>query len=160
MATTYTHIATTELSSSQASVEFTSLGSYTDLIFYCQFGTSVAAYINAQIGSGGYTTSGYYTGILDSTTNAYIYSNTNAFRIGYGNANNGLTGYGIFELHQYRNTATYRVMSGYHGHITGVGNQATSRLVQTYAIDRIKFFGDSGDLISGTKISVYGILEA
>lgn len=160
MAITYTHIATTELSSSQASVEFTSLGSYTDLIFYGQFATSTTAYINAQVGSGSYTTTGYYTQVLDTGPSAYTYSNTNGFRIGYGQANDGLTGYGMFELHQYRNTATYRVMSGWHGHISGAGNQASSRLVQTYAIDRIKFFGDSGNLISGTKISVYGILEA
>ena len=160
MPTTYTHIATTELSSSQASVDFTSLGSYTDLIFYCQFATSTLAYIQAQIGSGSFTTTGYYTQVTDTNPAAYVYSNTNAFRVGYCQALNGLQGFAVFELHQYRNTNTYRVMSGFIGHTTGAGAQTSSRLVSTTAIDRIKFMGDSGNLISGTKISVYGITEA
>jgi len=160
MPTTYTHIATTELSSSQASVDFTSLGSYTDLIFYCQFATSQLAYIEAQIGSGTYTTSGYYTQVTDSGPSAYVYSNTNSFRVGYSTAFTGLEGFSVFELHQYRNTNTYRVMSGYVGHTGAGGAQSSSRLVSTTAIDRIKFFGSAGNLISGTKISVYGITEA
>ena len=161
MPTTYTHIATTELSSTQSSVEFTSLGSYTDLIFYGQFATSTAAYIQAWISnSASYPASGHYTQVIDTSTSAYTYSNSQALLIGYGQATSGLASYGVFELHQYRNTNTYRVASGFMGHISGAGNQVSSRLVQTYAIDRIKFQGDSGNLISGTKISVYGILEA
>jgi hypothetical protein len=160
MATTYTHIATTELSSSVASVDFTSLGAYTDLVFYCQFATSQLAYITAQVGSGSFTTTGYTTQIVDTTPSAYVYGTTNGLRIGYGQANNGLTGFGIFELHQYRNGFTHKVMHGYHGHTSTFGNMAVSRLNQTLTVDRVKFFGDSGNLISGTKISVYGILAA
>jgi hypothetical protein len=163
MATTFTHIATTELTSTQSSVAFESLGAYTDLRFYVHWATSGAQYVGMQTGSGSYTTSGYGTQVLELNGEGFKYASAPELRVGYHTPINGLQGFGVFEMFQYRNTNVNKLVYGINFHNTTNGGITTSINPTNSAIDRVRFlceFGGSGNLVSGTKISVYGILKA
>ena len=163
MATTYTHIATTELTTTEASVAFESLGAYTDLRFYVHWATSSGSYVEIQTGSGSYTTSGYGTQVLELTGEGYKYASASALRAGFHTPISGLQGFGVFEMFQYRNTNINKLCFGINFHNTTNGAISTSVNPTNSAIDRVRFQCETGsgfNLISGTKISVYGILKA
>lgn len=163
MATTYTHIATTELTSTVSSVAFESLGSHTDLRFYVHWATSSAAYVEIQTGSGSYTTSGYGTQVLEFNAIGFTYTSAAALRMGFHTQVNGLQAFGVFEMFQYRNTNVNKMAYGINFHNTTNGAISTAINPTNSAIDRVRFQCETGsgtNLISGTKISVYGILKA
>lgn len=171
MALTYDSIATTTLSSAQASVTFSSIsGSYTDLILIADYATSVAGaqtiyYFNSVTTGTPYSTTEMYgTG---SSAASYRFTNQNQlwFSSGVGSGSTLGQTNSILHIMNYANTTTnktslYRQNSNsgtYPGVVAGVGLWRS-----TSAINSVTMKADTGstNFAIGSTFTLYGIKAA
>jgi hypothetical protein len=156
---TYSTIATTTLGSGVTSYTFSSIPStYTDLVLVADWSNSATAATTIQLNgdtSGNYS----YTYIYGTGSAAGSGRNSNATNTGIGydtNANSRQNS--IVHFMNYSNTTTFKTLL--------VRNNAPSLQVvgsvnlwrSTSAINSIKI--DSGDFVSGSTFTLYGISAA
>lgn len=160
---TYTPIATQTLSSSAASVTFSSIsGAYTDLVLVCSYIKSTTA--NARIQVNGNTATNYSNTALygDGTTAAsgrdssvsYYYL-TSQYTASTTNPT-----IGIVNFMNYSNTTTYKTIIS-RGGVASTGTDATVGLWRsTAAITSIELNTATGTFSTGSTFTLYGIARA
>lgn len=157
MATTFTPIASTTLSSTSSAITFSNLGSYTDLVLMCSYSCTSAANmyvsINGDYGANYLATYEYSNGSSYNPGRlGTIYTNTNSTI-----ANNQTTDF--IEFYDYRNTNYYKTIIG--RHITpGVNiNQFSGTWKNTSAITSITF-NSTNTFTAGSTFCLYGLTKA
>jgi hypothetical protein len=162
---TYEPIATNTLSSSAATVTFSSIsGSYTDLIIICSVKGS-ASNGTIQVRFNGDTGTNYsYTrmyGVGSGTPGTDRSSNVSSMQL--EDAGASFSGQFIVArgfINNYSNSTTYKTMIG-RGDEVGNVTMATSNLWRnSSAITSITIFTPSNDFISGSTFTLYGIAAA
>jgi hypothetical protein len=161
---TYTPIATTTLGSAQATVTFSSLGSYTDIV----------AVITAKVSASSYDLSFRVNG--DSGTNYSLTalsgngSTANSIRVSNATAGRGdyraymdtseFNNY-IINFMNYGNSTTYKTIIG-RGNSAALGTDAVVNLWRnTAAITSIVFAPEfTGNFATGSTFTLYGIASA
>jgi hypothetical protein len=166
---TYTPIATTTLGSNVANYEFTSIsGSYTDLILICNHasttsGSTTKFQVNSDTGSNYSTTQLEGSGTTASSsrystqTSGRFVTSALATTLGESNA--------IVHFMNYSNSTTYKTILGRSGRASSTptfpNTDATVNLWRsTSAITSIKIFLDTGNLLTGSTFTLYGIKAA
>lgn len=159
MPSTYEPIATNTLSSAQASYTFTSIpGTYTDLILVFNGAGSTSANLDTQVN--GDTGSNYSFNALygtGSTVSSNRGTNVTYFRSGYITTAQSMS---ILQFQNYANTTTYKSMLGRFSPSGGDVEFAVSMWRSTSAITSILIKPSSGNLASGSVITLYGIKAA
>ena len=160
MTATYEKIATTTLGSAAADVTFSTIsGSYTDLVFIITGGSSSAANLFMQFNSD--TGSNYSATALSGSGSAAFSSRasseTYARLLDYGYLENNLKGVFIVNIQNYSNTTTYKSLLT-RGNNTDNGTGTSVALWRnTSAITTVKIFPGSGNFLSGSTFTLYGI---
>ena len=166
MARTYEPIASTTLSSTAYSVEFTSLpGTYTDLVVVCRIGTTggngnIEVQVNSDTGSN-YS----YTFLAGDGSGAYSgrYSNqTNYITDNYAYANTGVESVYMYQVMAYANTSVFKTFLGSAATPSRAITKSVGLWRSTSAITSIKLYVGSSvtTFKSGCVFSVYGIKAA
>lgn len=160
---TYEAIATQTLGSATATVTFSSIPStYTDLVLVCNFGASSAGQ-DFTFRFNGDTNSNYSdTRIYGNGTSAVSNRNTSATRITADSVgvSTSLQVTDIIQVINYSNTTTYKTA------LVRVADAAKSTEAtvglwrNTAAITSIDLAMTSGNLLSGSTFSLYGIKAA
>jgi hypothetical protein len=175
MPATYEPIATTTLSSATSAVSFTSIPStYTDLAITIYAKGSTSSHLYARWGNGSYDSGTNYsnTGLYTRTTsNDYgVERNTNdtyarltPFTYGVPSATSTF-GTTLVHLQNYSNTNIFKSAIS-RGASVGSGSYAGAEVAvfqwrSTSAINQIQFSLASGNLDTGTTITIYGIKAA
>jgi len=167
MASTYEKIATTTLGSAAADVTFTSIsGAYTDLVLIMNLGaSSLTGSVSVQANS---DTGSNYSGVIlrgnGSTASSNYYDNHTAYLPCWlVNPNTALETNIIMNIMNYSNTTTYKTMLARGNRASASNNPGTETGVgqwrNTAAINSLKIFV-SGNIISGSTFTLYGILKA
>lgn len=163
MPTTYDKLATETLSSAQASVTFSTISqSYSDLVIICNFGAATASQdftmrFNGDTGAN-YSNSGFYgTG---SVVVAKGSSGDTRIVIDSVGVSTSLQAVDIIDIIDYKNTSKYkscllRVADIGKSYEIGVGAWRSNS-----AITSITLAMTSGNLLSGSTFTLYGILKA
>jgi hypothetical protein len=161
MTATYEKIATTTLSSAQATVDFTSIsGSYTDLILIMQVTTSSGGnYSRIRFNSD--TGSNYsFTRVSGTGSSATSSRGSNQTYIEIDNESfvNTTIANRILQIQNYSNTTTFKTVLGRNNNSSN-GTGATAGLWRsTSAITSISVFLEaSGTFNSGSTFTLYGI---
>ena len=163
MASTYEPIATQTLGSAASSVTFSSIPStYTDLVIICNFGGSSAGQdftfrYNGDTGSNYSDTRMYGNG-----TNAVSNNNTSATKITADSVgvSTSLQAFDTIQIFNYANTTTYKTC------LVRVADAAKSTEAtvglwrNTAAITQVDLAMTSGNLLSGSTFTLYGIKAA
>jgi len=160
--TTYEPIATTTLGSDTATVTFSSLGSYTDIVLICSAKNSSASAgrnlrleLNSDTGSnysstylsgdgssastGGYTSTTYLDTVM-------TISETNFYQV-------------ICNFQNYRNATTYKTILTRGG--SGINVRTSAGLWRsTSAITSIKISMSADNFVTGSTFTLYGIAAA
>lgn len=160
---TYTPIATTTLGSNQTSVSFSSLGSYTDIIVVANVtGNDGAICMRFNTDSSAIYS---YTGLRGNGSAAASSRVTGANYIG-SQSNLSVTAgtlqTSIWNVQNYRNTATYKTVLARDGMVTHQLG-ATVGLWRSYsAITSISLSPEFGSNVfyTGSVFTIYGITEA
>ena len=155
MTATYEAIATTTLSSTQATVTFNSFSGYTDLLLVMIGGTTAASGIQIQFNSD--------TGSNYSRTSVY------GFGTGFGSARNSNQTKGeiggswsastviICNIQNYANTTTNKTVITRYSDPTDTVGAAVTLWRSTSAITSFTLLNDSTTFRSGTTFTLYGI---
>ena len=164
MALTYEPIATTTLSSAQATINFTSIPTtYTDLILVISVNGAgtVGANSRLQVGNGSVDTATNYseTQLYGTGSSASSLRNSNV-NYAYGGVVQG-GGVAISHFLNYSNTTTYKTILARGSAPANYVDAAVSLWRSTSAINTIKVYADSsGDYPSGSTFTLYGIKAA
>jgi len=166
MAATYTPLATTTLGANAASVTFSSIsGSYTDLVLIAQGQGTVENYAYMTFNSD--TGSNYSNTILTGTgTSAVSTRNSNVTKIYltpyYGTFYTDFSNITICNILNYSNSTTYKTSLIRAGRAsTGGGTEASVGLWRsTSAITRIDITASTGNFVTGSTFTLYGIKAA
>ena len=177
MPATYENIATTTLSSGQATVTFSSIPStFTDLILvanvYGRFGSTTTAAFNLRFN--GDTASNYSNTLLSGNGSAAVSSrasNQTELQVGTIMAQNSTSSTVfppmIVQIMNYANTTTNKTVLSRSSNIDGTDN--TSRSTRAFvglwrktpeAINSIEIRTDALDFVSGSTFTLYGIKAA
>lgn len=161
---TYDSIATTTLSSSSASVTFSSIsGSYTDLIAIFNSGSTSAGMdircrFNGDSGSNYSFT--FLTGNGSSVSSNRATSQTFMPLDYNGYLNNSIQTVSIINLMNYSNTTTYKTtISRFNTPSYGL-DLAVGLWRSTSAITSIEFFPSANSFLTGSTFTLYGITKA
>lgn len=157
---TYVPIATQTLGSAAASVTFSSIsGAYTDLVLI--FGGSVSAFGNLRIQVNSDTGSNYsWTRLLGDGSTAVSDRGSNQTFINIAILDTDTIGNSIVHLQNYSNTTTYKTVLT-RGNSTGTYLGANVGLWRsTSAINSVTVLAGTGNINSGTVVSLYGIKAA
>ena len=159
MATTYEPIATTTLTSNQASVTFSSISSgFTDLILvisaYQSGGTACEVQVNSDTASNYSRTGMYGTG---TTAGSFRNSNVTNSYLTLGDA---ATGNAIVHFMNYSNTTTYKTWIHRENFPTGATYAAVSLWRSTSPITSILLDAGAQPWVSGSSFTLYGIKAA
>ena len=165
---TYTPIATTTLGSAQSSVSFSSLGSYTDIVLVTNLAISAAGYsallrFNSDSGSNYSQTQIYGNG---TTAGSNRGSNLTQVYLGYTPDAYGAVGSNNFivNIQNYSNSTTYKTVLCRNNNMSSGGTNATEASVglwrNTAAITSISITAGSGNLLTGSTFTLYGIAAA
>ena len=163
MAVTYEPIATTTLSSNQASVTFSSIsGSYTDLVLVTSAKSSAGdAEINMQLNddTGSNYSFTYVGGNGSSALSGRGSSQTRLAPVEMSDVNYQM---GIVNFLNYSNTTTYKTMLSTRQNLTsGTVFKFVNLWRSTSAITKIYLYNASGaNFVSGSTFSLYGIKAA
>ena len=164
MAATYTPIATTTLGSSQASVTFSSLGSYTDLILISQpkvtaGSPDVYLQFNGDTTSNYSKTGLYGNGTAASSTRASSQTQINLTANATPTTTLGDVQY-ITHIFNQGNSTTYKTVL-HRGDRASAGTEAIVGLWRsTSAITSIVIKPSSGSWDTGSTFTLYGVLNA
>lgn len=163
MAVTYEKIATTTLSSATATVTFSSIsGAYTDLVAICNFGASSAGQDFAFTINGDTGTNYSGTRIRGNGTSASSdrYSNTARLVVDTTGVSTTLQATDIINIQNYSNTTTYKTVLC-RANDASISTEAQAALWRsTAAVTSLSFAMTSGNLLSGSTFTLYGILKA
>ena len=155
MAATYEPIATTTLGSAQSSVTYSSLGSYTDIVIVYNGTTDN----NLSLRFNGDTGSNYSVtrmGGYGSSASSSRYTSQTLMLGNYSVANTTA----IWQVFNYSNSTTYKTALAKGGG-ADYGTEAYVGLWRnTAAITSITVLPSSGNLASGSTITLYGIKAA
>jgi hypothetical protein len=164
MASTYEKIASTTLSSTALTIDFTSISSaYTDIVLIitgtiATGGNTVYCRINGDTGSN-YSV----TGILGTGTtvgNSRLTNNTNGVAVGGFNGYDTSQFTAILNFNNYANTTTYKTALGRWNQTSSV-EANISLWRNTSAINQLTIRNNgSQNFNSGTTATIYGILKA
>ena len=161
---TYESIATTTLSSSSASVTFSSIsGSYTDLIAIFNGGSTTAG-MDIRCRFNGDSNSNYSFTFLTGNGTAASSNRANSqtfMPLNYnGYLNNSIQTVSIINLMNYSNTTTYKTTIS-RFNTTSYGTDAAAGLWRsTSAITSIEFFPSANSFLTGSTFTLYGITKA
>ena len=164
MPSTYTPIATTTLGSTQASISFSSLGSYTDLILVCNpintsAGSDIGMQFNSDTGNNysGTWINGNGTTASSSRISTYAYIPVLQPISGQSTV---YQGQGIIQIMNYRNSTTYKtVLSRYDDASKSTGAVA-GLWRNTAAITSVLMKPGTGSFATGSTFTIYGIQAA
>jgi hypothetical protein len=166
---TYESIATQTLGSATATVTFSSISSaYTDLVLVCNAATSVAGYslllrFNSDSGSNYSQTQMYGNG---TTAGSNRGSNLAQIYLGYTPDSYGTVGNNNFivNIQNYSNSTTYKTALCRNNNMSSGGTNATEAAVglwrNTAAISTVSLTAGSGNILTGSTFTLYGILAA
>jgi hypothetical protein len=171
MASTYTPIAATTLGSSAASYTFSSIpATYTDLVLIYQTRSSGQnIYIDVTGQVNGDTSSNYsrttLTGSGSAAASGRVANTTQLVFDENGAPWNAYWGTGQIHFMNYANTTTYKTIisrAGNAGGTSGGADAVVNMWRNTAAINSIKIYlyNSTGDLGTGTTLSLYGIKAA
>lgn len=157
---TYTPIATTTLGSAQSSYTFSSIsGSYTDLVLIIAGTTTTAdgGYRFQLNGDTGTNYSWTQVGGNGSITFSNRGSNDTSMTLGRGGSTESVS---VIQFQNYSNTTTNKT-------VLGRGNNAAAWVManiglwrSTSAVNSIRIAHESGNLNTGTTLTLYGIASA
>lgn len=163
MAVTYEKIATNTLGSAAADVTFSTItGTYTDLVITCNFGAATASQ-DFVMRFNGDTGSNYSdTRLYGNGTSVVSGRNASGTRINVDSAgvSTTLTAFDTIYINSYSNTTTYKTA------LMRVSDSGKSTELSvglwrnTAAITSITIFMTSGNLLSGSSFTLYGIQKA
>jgi hypothetical protein len=161
MPKTYTPIATQTLSTSAASVTFSSIpGSYTDLVLVIN--PTMASNADVTLIFNGDTANNYSSTYLSgngTTASSSRFSTMPKIYLDSINTGTGIVQYNV-SIMNYANTTTYKTALARFAS-AGVGTQATVGLWRsTAAITSMTITGDSINFTPGSTFTLYGILKA
>lgn len=164
MASTYTPIATTTLSSSQSTVTFSSIsGSYTDLVVVCSMlatsGTPGPTFKLNNDSSSLYSE----TTVNGNGSTTYSGRNSNASLMSlYWTAGLNTTDPRVLTIHfqNYANTSVYKTMLSRFSFPSGEVGAFAYLYRSTSAINRIDFSVPTSTYAVGSTFTLYGILSA
>jgi hypothetical protein len=166
MTATYEKIATTTLGSAAASVTFSSIsGAYTDIVLVTNMATSVAGY-SGVLTFNSDTSSNYSQTQMFGTGSSALSSRGNsltAIYLGYHPDAYGTVGNNNFivNIQNYSNTTTYKTALCRNNNMSSGGTNATEAAVglwrSTSAISTITITAGSGNILSGSMFTLYGI---
>ena len=171
MPSTYTPLATTTLGSAAADITFSSIsGAYTDLVLIVtgRFDSAnTSRELRIQVGNGSIDTGSNYsmTRVVGYVADKFSDRTTSATNMTGGvipaaNAASGIIGNAIYHFQNYSNTTTNKTVLNR----TNDPNDWITAMVglwrSTSAIDTIKIFGLSANLIAGSTATLYGIKAA
>ena len=160
MASTYEKIASTTLGSAAADVTFSSItGIYTDLVVICNFGAATASQdfvirFNGDTGNNYSDTRFYGNGSSSISVRSSNNSRINVDSVGVSQT---LTAFDAIQIMNYSNTTTYKTALI---RVTDTGESteaAVGMWRNTAAITSIVLFMTSGNLLSGSSFTLYGI---
>jgi len=157
---TYTPIATTTLGSAQASVTFSSLGSYTDLIVVLTpirstSDTNTIFRFNGDSGSNYSATAMYGDG---STAASYRLTSYGWLNAGYTTTNQQTQ---IVQIMNYGNTTTHKSVLVRQSNTGSAAQAIVGRWANTAAITSVVFSLENGtNFATGSTFTLYGIQAA
>lgn len=157
---TYTPIATTTLTSSQSSVTFSSLGSYTDLVLISSAWTGSAdvdifVQFNSDTATNYSVTRLYGTGSVAASNRQ-----TAQTGIKIAGSNNNTPNASIAHIMNYGNTVTYKTVLS-RSDIADLNSNAYAGMWRsTAAITSIKVYPQTGSFSIGSTFTLYGIAAA
>jgi hypothetical protein len=162
---TYTPIATTTLGSAQASVTFSSLGAYTDLILVSNAKTTDSAngndlkgVFNSDTGSNYSQTQMYGTG---SSAVSGRNSNIAWAKVGLtSNSSNSQFANSVCHIMNYSNSTTYKTCIARRDLADAYTVATVSLWRNTAAITSITLSAEVGNLATGSTFTLYGIAAA
>lgn len=169
MALTYESLATTTLSSTTATVTFSSISSdYTDLVLVCNNVKSVAAGATILIRFNNDSSAIYshieLYGNGTTATSTKTSSGTNTpiqYFIGVGTANEGVVN--VTNIMNYANTTSYKMVLARENNSPDPNYPGSGLIIGTWrgtaAINRIDLIGNSS-FTSGSVFTIYGIKAA
>lgn len=161
---TYTPIATTTLTSAQASVTFSSIsGSYTDLVLVCNH-AGVSSLNSLYTTLNGDTASNYSYTFLSGNGTSAISGRGSVTSLPFGNSSltNGAT-ISIINFMNYSNTTTYKTVIGRNGVADGSQPNTTATVGlwrNTNAINSILISYYNVNFTAGSTFTLYGIAAA
>lgn len=161
---TYEPIATTTLGSSTASVTFSSIsGSYTDLVLVLNYGITVDYYA-PRIRFNSDTGSNYSDTILSgngSSASSERHSNGTSLTFSStGVVSNSLQNTFIMQVNNYSNSTTYKTAIARNSAPANEAAAGVGLWRSTSAITSITLLLGSGNYMSGSTFTLYGILSA
>jgi hypothetical protein len=165
---TYTQIASTTLGSASASVTFSSIpATYTDLVIVVQTSSS-ATNVDLRIQFNSDTATNYSDTHLVGTSSASSSRNTNLTALAVDNTGTGGSPSAtpdilyLINVFNYANTTTFKTSLFRYNSITGTVVEAGVGLWRATpaAINTIKLFFTTGNLVSGSTFNLYGITAA
>jgi hypothetical protein len=164
MTATYENIATTTLGSNQASVDFTGIsGAFTDLVLVLNGGLSTNSQsFRFQVGAGSIDTGSNYSytyvagnGSAASSSRQSNVTGFNAYHAA-GQSDSAIKNNVILHFQNYSNTTTNKTVI-----LRGNSDLETAATValwrSTSAINQIRILTTSGNLVSGSTFTLYGI---
>jgi hypothetical protein len=157
MTSTYEKIATTTLTSNQASVTFSSIsGSYTDLILIAQ-GTNTTSAQSLRMTFNGITTTTYSrTAVFGDGSSAQSTRDTNIS--GIDNIYYGTTqAVAIVQIMNYSNTTTNKTVISRNNDSASAVNAVVGLWRSTNAINSITMTAQTSNIASGSTFTLYGI---
>jgi hypothetical protein len=166
---TYTPIATQTLGSNQTSITFNSFSGYTDLVLIASLATTTSGSSTVKVQFNGDTGTNYSITELDGSGSAAgsgRYTNQTSGRPTTipptGTVGDSTL---IFNIMNYSNSTTYKTCLGRGGRTSSSasypGTDAAVTLWRnTNAITSFSIFFDTGNLLAGSTLTLYGILAA
>ena len=167
----YELISTTVLGTATSSVTFSSLGDYSSTYKHLQI-RALGRSTRSSTGDGlemrfnGITTTSYTRHVLfaaggstPSSTNAVSQTKLSAGRISAANTTANVFGTTVLDILDYSSTTkntTIRALSGFIANETALYFES-GMLVNTSAITSIELFAGTGNLVAGSRLSLYGI---
>lgn len=164
MPKTYEPIATTTTTSNVSEVEFTSIPQgYTDLIIVRQGSQGGSpGNMSMQVGNNSYDTGNNYSGTQlfgnGSSSATDRFSNDSRWYINYNNSS-GQT-MSIYQIMNYSNTTTNKTMLSRNSDGAYYVSAYVFLWRSTAAINRVKLYHFTSNILSGTVFTLYGIKAA
>ncbi len=159
MAATYQPISTTTLGSSQSSVTFNTLGTYTDIVMSINAGESVGEYLKLTFNSD--TGSNYSRTFMYGTGSSAVSSRaSNATSIFLNCGTTSANGAILVHLQNYRNTNIYKTVIARNAMAGSLTMQNVGLWRNTDAITSITLTGGDANILAGSTFTIYGIQAA
>jgi hypothetical protein len=161
---TYDSIATTTLSSTQSTIDFTSIsGSYTDLVLVVTSISSTGGDVWVRVNDD--TASNYSYTVLYANTSSTGSANDNSVTSGlitdyYGSVENANNQLAVIQFYSYANTSTFKTILSRANRANNGVDLICAMWRSTSAITKLTLRFNSGSFGIGTTATLYGITAA